>query len=96
MTQQSYGRTSLLGNAADAMFPFFAQGAAPAIEDAAAFRQCLAEDPEDSVRAVRTCDQIGTGRSTKIHHLSRARKHINHLPDGPDAAPAATEALVRW
>ena len=84
LTQWSSGRLTLLGDAAHPMFPFFAQGAAQAIEDGAALARCLADDPEDPARALRTYEQVRIGRSTKIQQLSRARKHINHLPDGPE------------
>lgn len=84
LTQWSHGRLTLLGDAAHPMFPFFAQGAAQAIEDGAVLAQCLSEDPEDPARALRTYEQVRIGRSTKIQQLSRARKHINHLPDGPE------------
>ncbi|MFL4474485.1 FAD-dependent monooxygenase [Paeniglutamicibacter sp. MACA_103] len=99
LAQWSYGRITLLGDAAHPMFPFFAQGAAQAIEDGAALAQCLSDDPEDPARALRTYEQVRIGRSTKIQLLSRARKHINHLPDGPeqrerDGALAQGDPLV--
>jgi salicylate hydroxylase len=83
LTRWSYERLTLLGDAAHPMFPFFAQGAAQAIEDGAALAQCLADDLEDPSRALRTYEQVRIGRTTKIQQLSRARKDINHLPDGP-------------
>ena len=94
LTQWSYGRLTLLGDAAHPMFPFFAQGAAQAIEDGAALAQCLADDPEDPTRALRTYEQVRIARTTKIQQLSRARKHINHLPDGP-AQQERDEALAQ-
>jgi salicylate hydroxylase len=84
LTQWSYGRVTLLGDAAHPMFPFFAQGAAQAIEDGAALAQCLADDLQDPARALRTYEKVRISRTTKIQQLSRARKHINHLPDGSD------------
>jgi salicylate hydroxylase len=44
------GRISLLGDAAHAMLPFFAQGAAQAIEDAAVLAARLHTASGDSVR----------------------------------------------
>src|SRR5262249_59321534 len=41
------GAAALLGDAAHAMLPFLAQGAAMAIEDAAVAAQCLARMPAD-------------------------------------------------
>lgn len=83
LTQWSYGRLTLLGDAAHPMFPFFAQGAAQAIEDGSALAQCLADNPDDPVRALQSYERVRIERTTKIQELSRARKHINHLPDGP-------------
>jgi salicylate hydroxylase len=99
LTQWSYGRLTLLGDAAHPMFPFFAQGAAQAIEDGAALAKCLADDPEDPARALRTYEQVRISRTTRVQQLSRARKHINHLPDGPaqrerDDALAQGDPLV--
>jgi 2-polyprenyl-6-methoxyphenol hydroxylase-like FAD-dependent oxidoreductase len=82
MTRWSYGRISLPDDAAHAMFPFLAQGGTQAIEEADAFAQCLVEEPEEPVRALRTHEQVHIWRSTKIQQLSRVRKYINHLPDG--------------
>ena len=41
LEQWTEGRISLLGDAAHAMLPFFAQGAAQAIEDAVVLAGCL-------------------------------------------------------
>lgn len=99
LTQWSFGRVTLLGDAAHPMFPFFAQGAAQAIEDGAALAQCLADDLENPARALRTYEQVRIERTTKIQQLSHARKDINHLPDGPaqherDANLAQDDPLV--
>ena len=95
----SRGRVTLLGDAAHPMFPFFAQGAAQAIEDGAALAQCLAADTADPDRALRTYQEIRLPRTTKVQQLSRGRKDINHLPDGPeqltrDAGLAQQDPLV--
>lgn len=84
LTQWSRGRLTLLGDAVHPMFPFFAQGAAQAIEDGAALAQCLLRDLQDPVRALKTYQQVRMSRATKIQLLSHARKNINHLPDGPE------------
>ena len=95
----SRGRVTLLGDAAHPMFPFFAQGAAQAIEDGAALAQCLAADTGDPDRALRTYEEIRLPRTTRVQQLSRGRKEINHLPDGPeqitrDAGLARQDPLV--
>ena len=41
LTHWTCGRIALLGDAAHAMLPFFAQGAAQAVEDAAILAGCL-------------------------------------------------------
>lgn len=96
----SHGRTTLLGDAAHPMFPFFAQGAAQSIEDAAVLARCLAAYPDDPERALRRYEAARIGRTTRLQEISRARRDTNHLPDGPaqrarDAALAAADPLVR-
>jgi salicylate hydroxylase len=80
----SAGNVTLLGDAAHPMFPFFAQGAAQAIEDAAVLARCLADDPDDPARALRRYESIRIPRTTRLQEVSHARSHINHLPDGPE------------
>ncbi|WP_262107415.1 FAD-dependent monooxygenase [Arthrobacter sp. Marseille-P9274] len=100
LTRWSRGRLTLLGDAAHPMFPFFAQGAAQAIEDGAALAQCLADDLGNPERALETYERVRIERTTKIQQLSHARKDINHLPDGPaqlkrDAGLAEGDPLLR-
>jgi 2-polyprenyl-6-methoxyphenol hydroxylase-like FAD-dependent oxidoreductase len=84
LTQWSEGTATLLGDAAHPMFPFFAQGAAQAIEDAAVIVRCLAEGIDNPVRALRRYEEIRIPRTTKLQRISHGRSHINHLPDGPE------------
>ena len=82
------------------MFPFFGQGAAQAIEDAAALARCLAAE----TRQTRPPPCAATRRpriprTTRLQEVSHARGHLNHLPDGPDQrardqAFASTDALA--
>lgn len=98
----SRGTVTLLGDAAHPMFPFFAQGAAQAIEDAAVLARRLtrAADGRDGLAAaLRRYETLRLPRTTRLQEISHARAHINHLPDGPeqrarDAAFAATDALA--
>jgi salicylate hydroxylase len=83
LTRWSQGRATLLGDAAHPMFPFFAQGAAQAIEDAAVIARCLAEDIDDPAAALRRYEEIRIPRTTRLQTVSHARANINHLPDGP-------------
>ena len=95
----SSGPVTLLGDAAHPMFPFYGQGAAQAIEDAASLARYLAEEPADPVAALRRYEQARIPRTTRLQEVSHARGHLNHLPDGPeqrarDQAFADTDALA--
>ncbi|MGW1025614.1 FAD-dependent monooxygenase [Streptomyces sp. NPDC002577] len=99
LSRWSSARTTLLGDAAHPMFPFFAQGAAQAIEDAAVVAACLAEDPDDVERALKRYESTRIARTTRLQEVSHDRGRINHLPDGPaqqarDAALADRDPLV--
>jgi salicylate hydroxylase len=79
------GRITLLGDAAHAMLPFFAQGAAQAIEDAVVLAACLRSTDEGSVpQALQRYEQIRRPRTTQVQVMSRGRELRNHLPDGPE------------
>jgi salicylate hydroxylase len=88
----SRDRITLLGDAAHAMFPFFAQGAAQAIEDAAVLAKCISDAPDDPIGALDRYESLRIDRTTRLQELSRARAHINHLPDG-DEQRARDQAL---
>ncbi|MEV0675469.1 FAD-dependent monooxygenase [Actinosynnema sp. NPDC050436] len=99
LTRWSDGGVTLLGDAAHPMFPFFAQGAAQAIEDAAVLAGCLAGDLDDPAAALRRYEQLRIPRTTRLQAVSHGRSHVNHLPDGPeqqarDAAFAQQDPLV--
>lgn len=98
LRQWSYGPVTLLGDAAHPMLPFFAQGAAQAIEDAAALARRLAGDRTDPAAALRRYEADRIPRTARLQEVSHARAHVNHLPDGPaqrarDAAFAAADPL---
>jgi salicylate hydroxylase len=84
LTRWSRGPITLLGDAAHPMFPFFAQGAAQAIEDAAVLARCLTADIGAPSRALRRYESLRIGRTTRLQQISHARAHINHLPDGAE------------
>lgn len=95
----SRGPVALLGDAAHPMFPFFAQGAAQSIEDAAVLALCLAGDRRHPARALRRYESLRIARTTRIQQVSHDRARTNHLPDGPeqrarDASLAAADPLV--
>ena len=79
------GRISLLGDAAHAMLPFYAQGAAQAIEDAVVLADCLGSADRGSVRqALRRYEEMRRPRTSQVQAMSRGREVRNHLPDGPE------------
>ncbi|MGB7184907.1 MAG: FAD-dependent monooxygenase [Burkholderiaceae bacterium] len=78
-------RVSLLGDAAHAMLPFFAQGAAQAIEDALVLAACLRDADVRSVpESLQRYEAIRRPRASEVQLMSRGREIRNHLPDGPD------------
>ncbi|MGI5193785.1 FAD-dependent monooxygenase [Streptomyces sp. CA-288835] len=95
----SRGRATLLGDAAHPMFPFFAQGAAQSIEDAAVLARCLAASADDPEQALKQYEAVRIERTTRLQQISHARRDLNHLPDGPeqqarDTALAGSDPLV--
>ena len=99
LARWSRGPVTLLGDAAHPMFPFFAQGAAQAIEDAAVLARCIAADERAPARALWRYESLRIERTTRLQQVSHARAHVNHLPDGPeqqarDEALAAADPLV--
>ncbi|MFE7168148.1 FAD-dependent monooxygenase [Streptomyces sp. NPDC057616] len=99
LRQWSRGRVTLLGDAAHPMYPFFAQGAAQSIEDAAVLAICLATSPDDPEQALKRYESARIPRTTRLQEFSHARRDTNHLPDGPeqetrDTSLAASDPLV--
>jgi salicylate hydroxylase len=79
------GRISLLGDAAHAMLPFFAQGAAQAIEDAVVLAACLrSADPRSARQALQRYEDIRRPRTSEVQVMSRGREVRNHLADGAE------------
>jgi 2-polyprenyl-6-methoxyphenol hydroxylase-like FAD-dependent oxidoreductase len=70
LTSFAQGAAALLGDAAHAMLPFLAQGAAMAIEDAAVAAQCLARMPDDPAAAWESYSAIRRGRARKVQRLA--------------------------
>jgi salicylate hydroxylase len=88
----SAGRVTLLGDAAHAMLPFFAQGAAQAIEDAYVLAACLKDADRASVpQALQRYEAIRRPRASQVQLMSRGRELRNHLPDGPEQAQRDAE-----
>jgi salicylate hydroxylase len=100
------GRIALLGDACHPMLPYFAQGAAMAIEDAAVLARCLADHPVPA--ALARYETLRRGRATRVQHASarngrlfHARGPARHLAFAPLAlatrlVPAALPRAFDW
>ena len=75
------GRVTLLGDAAHAMPPFLAQGAAQAIEDAVVLAQCVS-GASDIPAALRRYEGLRIPRTAKVQKAARGIERIYHL-SGP-------------
>lgn len=80
------GPLTLLGDAAHAMLPFFAQGAAQAIEDAEVLAHCLqgVADAASLPAALLRYESLRRPRASQVQLMSRGREVRNHLSDGPE------------
>ncbi|MBB5168521.1 FAD-dependent monooxygenase [Mycobacterium sp. AZCC_0083] len=79
----STATTTLLGDACHPMLPFFAQGAAQAIGDAAALTQALSTAPDDLTSALKRYEHARLDHTARIQRLSWENNVVYHLPDGP-------------
>jgi salicylate hydroxylase len=84
----SSGAIALLGDAAHAMLPFAAQGAAMAIEDAAVLANCLAEGRSETAAevaaALKRYGRLRRSRVARVQRAARQAGRIYHLT-GPAA-----------
>ena len=80
----SFGRVTLLGDAAHAMEPFQAQGAAQAVEDAFVLGACVAASAGDVVSAFSRYESIRMARAAALQDASRETGANLYLPDGPE------------
>jgi salicylate hydroxylase len=81
----SAGRIALLGDSAHPMFPFLAQGAGQAFEDAACLSTCLAAArAADAAAALDRYQLLRMARATEVQRRSREASDEEHLPDGPE------------
>lgn len=81
--QWTDGAVALLGDAAHAMLPFAAQGAAMSIEDAAVLAKCVAERRNDGPAALSAALQryarLRRPRVTRVQRSARQAGRIYHL-----------------
>jgi salicylate hydroxylase len=78
----TFGRVTLLGDAAHAMEPFQAQGAAQAVEDSYVLAECLASS--DVEPALRAYEQIRMARAEELQGSSASAANVFYLPDGAE------------
>lgn len=79
-------RVALLGDAAHAMPPYLAQGAAMAIEDAAVLAGCFAASPDDSAEALRSYQSWRRPRALSVYKAAFATGEIYHFNSSMAAA----------
>ncbi|HEY8408390.1 MAG TPA: FAD-dependent monooxygenase [Gaiellaceae bacterium] len=79
----TYGRVTLLGDAAHAMEPFQAQGAAQAVEDAYVLGACVAGCAGDVETAFRRYERIRMDRAVELQAQARDAGFEFFLEDGP-------------
>ena len=75
----SFGRVTLLGDAAHPMLPHLAQGGVLALEDAIVLAACLAARPDDEAEAFRTYETQRRSRARRVQAASRRNGRIYHL-----------------
>lgn len=80
----AHGRVAILGDAAHAMAPFLAQGAAQAIEDADALGLAFAAHPNDEAAALDAYQRARVTRANRVQRASRLQGLVYHL-SGPAA-----------
>ena len=80
----TYGRVTLLGDAAHAMEPFQAQGAAQAVEDAYVLGACVGACAGDVEAALRRYERIRMDRAAELQTQAREAGFEFFLEDGPE------------
>jgi salicylate hydroxylase len=77
------GNVTLVGDASHPMVPYVAQGAAQALEDAAALAVCLS-GASNVPTALELYEQIRKERAERIQNCAAGMRTVLHLPEGPD------------
>jgi salicylate hydroxylase len=80
----AFGRIALLGDAAHAMEPWQAQGAAQAIEDAYVLAECLAASGGEVEAALDRYATVRMSRATDLQRSSAQAGNVFYLPDGEE------------
>lgn len=78
LVRWSTGRTTLLGDAAHPVLPFFAQGAVMAIEDAFVLAKLIAHTPQNVVLALQRYERLRRPRTRRVARASERNGRIYH------------------
>ena len=90
------GAMALLGDAAHAMLPFAAQGAAMAIEDAAVLAKCLGESQGENAAAIAAALQRYAGlRRSRVMQMQRTARRNGRIYHLGGAAALARDLVIR-
>ncbi|WP_349628538.1 FAD-dependent monooxygenase [Bradyrhizobium sp. JYMT SZCCT0180] len=95
LTRWSFGRVTLLGDAAHPTLPTLAQGANMAIEDGAVLAQCLSENA-DFPQALSRYESLRIGRTTKLVNGALDNSKRFHNPALADAVGAKRYVENEW
>lgn len=88
------GRVALLGDAAHPLWPYLANGAAQALEDAVVLARCLARNPDDIPAALKDYEARRLPRANYVQRRSREMGETCHLSD-PERIRARNQLLAK-
>jgi salicylate hydroxylase len=91
----SCGAVTLLGDAAHAMLPFAAQGAAMAIEDAAVLAKCLAGTGDSAARIAPALVRYGALRRARVAGVARTARRNGKVYHLSGTAALARDVFIR-
>ena len=80
------GHIALMGDAAHAMVPYHAQGAAQSIEDAWVLGRCLTDSAGDIPAALEKYQDLRLRRANRVQAQSRAAEHMFHMHEPEEIA----------
>ena len=92
----SFGRVTLLGDAAHPTLPFLGQGAAMAIEDGYVLARALATHRDDAERALEAYDAARVDRTARMVRGANENAARFHNPRLADPASAAQYIDAEW
>lgn len=91
----SSGAMTLLGDAAHAMLPFAAQGAAMAIEDAAVLAKCLAATGDRAAPVAPALERYAALRRARVARVARTARRNGKIYHLSGAAALARDTFIR-